>query len=772
MHYSGTFAVYGLRLLFVSVCLALATLANAQTPAAGWSSVDVGPILAGQTGAATAGFSVRAAGSDIWGAADEFRFVYRPFQGDGVIVARVERLNYTDSWTKAGVMIRESLGASSKHAFMLLSGTQGLAFQRRPATGGATLHTSGGSVEGGAWVKLERQGSTFSAFLSSDGVNWTTVGTDTIPMNSTVYAGVALVSHTPLAYASADFTNVNVTDWSGWLSTDVGSVALAGLSSVTSGDMSITSAGRDIWDSSDEFRFVSRPLAGDGAIVARVASLRSTDVWTKAGVMIRESLAANSKHAFMLVSGGAGLAFQARTATGGATAHLPGAAWVAPAWVRLERKGSTVTGSQSSDGLNWTTVGTYTLSMSTASIGLAVTSHTPWAYATADFTNVTVTESASSASSWSSVDVGPIALTGVTSPTVNGFSVMAAGTDIWDASDEFRFVYQPLTGDGTVVARIDNFIEAEMWSKAGVMIRETLGAGSKHAFMLLSGGAGLAFQRRAATGGGTAHTPGVWGIAPVWVRLARQGTTITAAHSPDGVTWTIVGSATVAMAPTVYVGLAVTSHSPYAYATAAFSNVTVSAGPVTTLSEGNQPPTVSLVSPLNLASFWAPATIGITATASDPDGGVAVVEFYAGTTQIGSDNSSPYGMTWTGVPAGTYSLTAVVRDVSGAMTVSSERTIIVGNLNQPSKAMFAPSSNQATAVSHYVLDIFPAGANPAASNPVATQDLGLPPIVNGTCTADIGQLISGLAPGTYIAIVTAVGPSGSTPSAPSSPFAR
>jgi regulation of enolase protein 1 (concanavalin A-like superfamily) len=496
--------------------------------------------------------------------------------------------------------------------------------------------------------------------------------------------------------------------------------------------------------------------------------LRSTDVWTKAGVMIRESLAANSKHAFMLVSGGAGLAFQARTATGGATAHLPGAAWVAPAWVRLERKGSTVTGSQSSDGVNWTIVGTYTLSMSTAWIGLAVTSHTPWAYATADFTNVTVTESSLPASSWSSADVGPIALTGVTSPTANGFSVTGAGTDIWDASDEFRFVYQPLTGDGTVVARIDSFSPADTWSKAGVMIRETLGAGSKHAFMLLSGSAGLAFQRRAATGGGTAHTTGAWGVAPVWVRLVRQGTTITAAHSFDGVTWTIVGSATVAMAPTVSVGLAVTSHSPYVYATAAFSNITVSAAAAV----GNQPPSVSIVSPLNLASFWAPATIGITATASDPEGGVAVVEFYAGTTQIGSDNSSPYGMTWTGVPAGTYSLTAVVRDVSGAMTVSSERTIIVGNLNQPSKAMFAPSSNQATAVSHYVLDIFPAGANPAASNPVATQDLGLPPIVNGTCTADIGQLISGLAPGTYIAIVTAVGPSGSTPSAPSSPFAR
>jgi regulation of enolase protein 1 (concanavalin A-like superfamily) len=619
------------------------------------------------------------------------------------------------------------------------------------------------------WVKLERVGSTLSGFLSSDGVNWTSVGTDTIPMSSTVYAGVALVSHTPLAYASADFTNVNVTDLSGWLSTDVGSVVLAGSSSVTSGGLSITSAGRDIWDDADEFRFVSRPLTGDGAIVARVASLSSTDVWTKAGVMIRESSAANSKHAFMLVSGAAGLAFQARTTTGGATAHLPGGAWVAPAWVRLERQGSTVIGSQSSDGLNWTTVGTYTLSMNTASIGLAVTSHTPWAYATADFTNITVSESASLASSWSSADVGPIALTGVTSPTVTGLSVMGAGTDIWDASDEFRFVYQPLSGDGTVVARIDNFLEADVWSKTGVMIRETLGAGSKHAFMLLSGAAGLAFQRRTATGGGTAHTPAGWGVAPVWVRLARQGTTITAAHSPDGVTWTIVGSATVAMAPTVYVGLAVTSHSPYAYATAAFSNITVSAGAP---AAGNQPPSVSLISPLNLDSFWAPATIGITATASDSDGGVAVVEFYAGTTQIGSDNSSPYDVTWTGVPAGTYSLTAVARDVFGAMTVSSDRTIIVGNLNQPSKAMFTPSSNQATAVSYYVLDIFPVGANPATSNPVATQDLGLPPIVNGTCTADIGQLISGLAPGTYIAIVTAVGPGGSTQSAPSNPFAR
>ncbi len=67
-------------------------------------------------------------------------------------------------------------------------------------------------------------------------------------------------------------------------------------------------------------------------------------------------------------------------------------------------------------------------------------------------------------------------------------------------------------------------------------------------------------------------------------------------------------------------------------------------------------------------------------------------------------------MTWYGIPAGSYSLIAVARDNAGAMTVSSERIVSVGNGSRT--AVFVPSSNEATAVSHYVLDVFPVGANP------------------------------------------------------------
>ena len=85
----------------------------------------------------------------------------------------------------------------------------------------------------------------------------------------------------------------------------------------------------------------------------------------------------------------------------------------------------------------------------------------------------------------------------------------------------------------------------------------------------------------------------------------------------------------------------------------------------------NRPPTTSLTAPANGATFTAPATITIDATASDSDGTVARVDFFQGATQIGSDTTSPYSVTWSNVPAGTYSLTpgrptiAASHDVGG-----------------------------------------------------------------------------------------------------------
>ena len=92
------------------------------------------------------------------------------------------------------------------------------------------------------------------------------------------------------------------------------------------------------------------------------------------------------------------------------------------------------------------------------------------------------------------------------------------------------------------------------------------------------------------------------------------------------------------MAATVYVGLAVTSHNTAVTATATFTNVT--ARTVTTGT--NQPPTVSLTSPSTGATFTAPATITVAATASDTDGTVTRVDFYQGPQLIASDTTNSY----------------------------------------------------------------------------------------------------------------------------------
>ena len=130
-----------------------------------------------------------------------------------------------------------------------------------------------------------------------------------------------------------------------WLSQDVGNPAIAGQASHASGTFSVTGAGMDIWDSTDQFRFVYQTLNGDGEIVARVASLQNTDGWAKAGVMMREDLTANAPNAFVMVTAANGMSFQRRGTRGGATTATSAAfGTTAPQWVRLVRAGTTLSG--------------------------------------------------------------------------------------------------------------------------------------------------------------------------------------------------------------------------------------------------------------------------------------------------------------------------------------------------------------------------------------------------------------------------------------------
>jgi endonuclease/exonuclease/phosphatase family metal-dependent hydrolase len=150
------------------------------------------------------------AGADVWGTSDAFHFVYRALSGNGTIVTRVAGIERVSSWTKVGVMMRESLAANSRHAFMLMSPGNGAAFQRRASTGGSSTNTSGGSGGASYWVKLTRSGSTFTAYKSSNGSTWTRVGSHSISMASTIYIGLAVSSHVRGTLATAKFDATSV----------------------------------------------------------------------------------------------------------------------------------------------------------------------------------------------------------------------------------------------------------------------------------------------------------------------------------------------------------------------------------------------------------------------------------------------------------------------------------------------------------------------------------------------------------------------------------
>jgi phosphatidylserine/phosphatidylglycerophosphate/cardiolipin synthase-like enzyme/regulation of enolase protein 1 (concanavalin A-like superfamily) len=367
-----------------------------------WDTRDIGAVgLAGSAGESNGSFTVKGSGADIWGTADAFRYAYQPLAGDGTIVARLATVESVNRWTKAGVMIRQSLDASSAHAAMFVTPGKGLAFQRRPSFGASSVNTA---IAGTApeWVRLVRVGQTVTASVSGDGSSWTTVGRDTIALSGVVWVGLAVTSHdnTQLATAAFDHVVISTDADSGdslptpWIDTDIGAGAGSASFDSTSATFSVTGQGEDIWFSADAFHYVYQTLNGDGTIVARVSSVENSSSWAKAGVMIRNSTAADSTYAYALVSVAKGVAFQRRATTGADAAHTGGSGASAPHWISISRTGNTFTAAESSDGNSWTTIGSETIAMdSSVLVGLAVTSHNRSEPSTATFDQVVLSGS-------------------------------------------------------------------------------------------------------------------------------------------------------------------------------------------------------------------------------------------------------------------------------------------------------------------------------------------------------------------------------------------
>jgi hypothetical protein len=183
---------------------------------------------------------------------------------------------------------------------------------------------------------------------------------------------------------------------------------------------------------------------------------------------------------------------------------------------------------------------------------------------------------------WLGQDIGSVAAAGGASYSKDAFSIVGSGADIGGAADAFHYTYQPATGNCSISAQVATEEIFNPSAKAGVMIRNSLDPADMEVSVVVTPDSGILFESRNTYGGPTSTTATAGLNAPYWVSVARNGNTFTASSSPNGVTWTTIGTpATLAMATNVFIGLPITSDSNGALSSAMVENVSVFApGPV------------------------------------------------------------------------------------------------------------------------------------------------------------------------------------------------
>jgi len=211
----------------------------------------------------------------------------------------------------------------------------------------------------------------------------------------------------------------------------------------------------------------------------------------------------------------------------------------------------------------------------------------------------------------------------------------STGGDIWGTADAFRFAYKRLSGNGSITARVDSIYNTSGWAKGGVMIRESLDPGSKHAMVVVTPGNGVALQNRPTMNQASLSVNEAGLTAPYWVRLTRTGDSLKAERSADGITWVSItanaaaSTLTISMASDVYIGLALVSNNAGASPTSAqFANVSTTG---------------------NVTGSWQTADIGGgQRTSNDPAPMYVRVEDSAGksATVTSSDDELVLGLTW------------------------------------------------------------------------------------------------------------------------------
>ncbi len=366
----------------------------------GFQEADIGTVgTAGSSSFTSGTFNVQGAGTDLFGSADAFHYVYTTLTGNGTFVAHVSSITAADTGAPAGIDLRSTLDPAAANIFIAATPSGNVVVNDRLSDGGQGTNRSNGPQAAPYFLKLIRTGATVSSYISSNGTNYVLLATDTFQnLGATVDVGLAVVSHNPNALATGVFDQVQTTTFgaipNGFTEGDVGAVGSPGFTDFNSGTgtFSVSGAGDDLFGAADAFHYVYQTLNGDGSFIVHETAASANAINAPAGIDLRSSLAPTAANLFVGVRPDTVLIVNDRTSDGGTGTNLAASQGALPVWLKVTRAGNVITAFTSPDNVTYTQVASDTLPNLGTSVfvGMAVASHNVNSFATGTFDNASL----------------------------------------------------------------------------------------------------------------------------------------------------------------------------------------------------------------------------------------------------------------------------------------------------------------------------------------------------------------------------------------------
>jgi outer membrane protein assembly factor BamB len=535
------------------------------------------------------GWGITSGVFSAYGKEDSFHYVYKTLQNDQTITAQFTGFgSNAPAGAEAGLMMRASMDPHSQYygIFVYPNGTAIVQWRVHPNMVERFAFVKLPVLASPVFLKVARYTDTrftpapsyYTAATSSDGVNWTWVPGTTAAIDmggggaGPTLVGLAADAITPRINVPASFANVAVSANpspppgvcpTNWNCADVGASHRAGDQTFLNPTWTTMATG-EIWDVYDKFRYIWQPLTGDGTVSARVASMQNPGgPWAKAGVMIRAGATdPQAPYYGVFATPQHGIAVQWRATEGALTNQVQLGAATAPIYLMASRYTDTshnnivyYTAYFSTDNVHWTQVPGSTVQLNLAgslSAGLAASAYSDANAMTTTFDNFALLGSAPAPAGicppqWTCEDVNGAVPGGSQVNSGGAWTINAGGSDIWDVSDQFHYMWQSLAADGAVTARVTAEASGLQWAKGGVMLRSAVNdpdPSAPYYGLFVTPSNGIVVQWRSSEGATTQQIQTA-GTTPVYLMVDRwtnaAGVTYyQALTSGDGKTWTAV----------------------------------------------------------------------------------------------------------------------------------------------------------------------------------------------------------------------------------------